>query len=586
MAKKTAKPFKARAPLGPEPAPFGPQQLSGAKVNPITGTDANSYTQAIGHTLPAPTSPKAYGPNLQGITSTKKAPLEDTEIAQRSKNNRKAVKTFDADGARLRGLHQEATKPGGVVDAQIGYGKPEGMTDRHFAWVTGAQHMFPNEGAARGNPAINEPHETDDGVNVQRRAEDLSGPEYRKGLSVLAHHGHGTADPMGSLRDTQARTLNRVIAEHLQAGVEESASQMFYGGRVNTAIPDQPEMEDAHFAGVHAANDRFRQGVHTVLNHPQFQEATQHLTPPERTKAATNMMAQGTSTTSPRSKWRVNKHWPNIEDAEAGVVSGLTGKHPVTVKSSGFPGNTLKAAGQVSEMVRQKDFGVTQFQNPDMKAAKTGAFVGALVDRDATDAYKVADVHEASTMIPGAPTSKALKYTGGNKTGKTEVFPDQPKSDKRGLQPAWKMLSNKLVPDHGSSRAEAMLAKGGGVVHALNDRATREALTNSGLSRSVNHSDNVHSAQAAVWGSQQMIRPDVQVSHADQYPVVRDWGQEGHNVPNGADVLGALSRGDTHSNMGAQFRLNPNTTGRSKSKATAHLVNPTKSKPYPVMPGE
>ena len=131
-----------------------------------------------------------------------------------------------------------------------------------------------------------------------------------------------------------------------------------------------------------------------------------------------------------------------------------------------------------------------------------------------------------------------------------------------------------------------MLAKGGGTVHALNDYATRSVLADHGLSRSVNHADNVHAIQAAAWGSQQMVRKDVNVSHADQYPVVRDWGHEGVNVPNSPDVLGSLRRGDTHNNLGQQFRTNPNTTGISKSPKTDRLVNPTKSKPYPVMPGE
>jgi len=140
--------------------------------------------------------------------------------------------------------------------------------------------------------------------------------------------------------------------------------------------------------------------------------------------------------------------------------------------------------------------------------------------------------------------------------------------------------------DVGLSRPEQMLAKGGGLVHSLNDYATRSVLAEHGLSRSVNHADNVHAVQAAAWGSQQMVRRDVDVSHADQYPVVRDWGSEGINVPKGHDVLGSLSRGDTQSNLGQQFRSNPNTVGISKSAKTARLMNPTKSKPYPVMPGE
>lgn len=518
-----------------------------ARRNPLTGGEPNTFSAVgEGRSLPAPTN----------------------------------VRPWKGDGreaSRLRARHDEATQPGGIPDAQVGYRKPEGMTDRHFAWLSGGHHMFPNEGAERGNPAINEPHEHHPEIAVQRRAEDLAGGEYRKGAAVLSHYGHDPKDPVGSLVDLQSRTMNRVLAEHNQAGVLESSSQKFYGGRVNTKIPDQPDMEARHRDGVMAAQNRLRSAVDTIANHPGFHASD---------AAARAVVNQSVADTSPNSKFRENDRWPNVEQAEEASKAGITGDSPKFV--SGRVQNNEKSAARTADMLARGQFETHGYGNPK-QAVKTVAFRGALADVNHTDALKVTDVHEASVVTPGASVSKAKVYVGGGKSGNTYIHPDSPKSATKGLTQVMIPNANRpgtMKPKVGLARTEEMLAKGDSYVHTLNDYATRASLARSGLSRSVNHSDNIHPAQAAEWGSQQLLRPDVNVSHADQYPVVRDWGHEGVNVPNHGDVLGALSRGETHTHMGPQFRVNPNTTAMSKSDATAHLVNPTKSKPYPVMPGE
>lgn len=527
-----------------------------ARINPLTGQEPNTFTQSTNRELPAPTN----------------------------------VRPFDGNGrerSRMQALHREATKPGGVVDAQVGYRKPEGMADRDFAWVTGAHHMLPNVAAERGEPAINEPHEAHPGVTVQRRAEDLSGNEYRKGLAVLAHYGHDSKDPMGSLVDTHRRTLHRVIAEHAQAGVEESSSQLFYGGPVNTEIPD-PLHDAAHTQGVMEAHQRFRTGIQGLAMHPDFVSKTPNLSHRERMQAATSVMAQATADTSPNAKWRdSNDRWPNIEQAEESARAGVTGDEPKFI--TGRIQNIHKAAGRTAEMVQTSQFETHQFGDAK-DAAKTVAFRGALTDRDNADAFKVSDVHEASVITPGLPTAKGKRYL-DREGNKVTVHADAPTSASKGLQPIMEATNrggykNGLKHKVGLSRPEEMLAKGSSLVHTLNDRASREVLANHGLSRGVNYADNVHAMQAAAWGSQQMVRHDVNVSHAHQYPVVRDWGREGINVPHGEDVLGSLRSGAVHTDLGPQFRTNPNTTAMSKSPETAHLVNPTKSKPYPVMPGD
>jgi hypothetical protein len=303
-------------------------------------------------------------------------------------------------------------------------------------------------------------------------------------------------------------------------------------------------------------------------------------------EAATSVMAQATADTSPNSKWRdSNNRWPNIEQAEEAVRAGITGDEPRFI--SGRIQNNDKAAARTAEMVQSGVYETHEYGNPK-NAAKTVAFRGALTDRDAADAFKVSDVHEASVIAPGLPTAKGKRYTAKDGT-KVTVHADAPKSASKGLQPIMEPAQgyrNGLKQQVGLSRPEEMLAKGSSLVHTLNDRATREVLASHGLSRGVNYADNVHAAQAAAWGSQQLLRHDVNVSHADQYPVVRDWGHEGINVPKTDDVLGSLSRGEVHTTMGPQFRQNPNRTAISHSPETAHVVNPTKSKPYPVMPGD
>jgi hypothetical protein len=540
----------------PKKSPAQKAAETRARRNPLTGGEPNTFTAVQGRELPAPTN----------------------------------VRPWKGDGreaSRLRALHTEATKPGGVPDAQIGYRKPEGMSDRHFTWLAGGHHMFPNAGAERGNPAINEPHAHHPEVTVQRRAEDLSGHEYRKGEAVLRHYGHDPKDPVGSLADLHSRTLHRVMAEHAQAGVEESSSHKFYGGRTGTEIPNQPDMDARHYDGVNAAQNRLRQATQSVSSDSGFQSQTAALQPHQRQAAARALMHQAVADTSPNNKWRDGEsRWPNIEQAEETVRSGITGAAPRFV--GGRIQNNEKSAARTADMLGSQQFETHGFGNAK-QAAKTVAFRGALADVDHTDAYKVSDVHEASVIGPGLPTSKSKVYVGGGKSGNTYIHPDAPKSATKGLEQVFVPNNSRtgtLKPKVGLARTEEMLAKGDSYVHALNDHATRRALASNGLSRGVNYSDNVHAAQAAAWGSQQMIRKDVMVSHADQYPVVRDWGHEGLNVPNHGDVLGALSRGEVHNHMGPQFRANPNTTGVSKSPETAHLVNPTKSKPYPVMPGE
>jgi hypothetical protein len=556
-----------------------PAKIKPDMTNPLTGKAPNTFTQSQGRELPKPT-------NVQPFVARR---MEDPSGAKTQGGNPQLVpdvKKSGSERARLRKAHVEATKPGGVVDAQVGYRKPEGMDQRSFGWITGAHHMFPNVAGEMGTPAINEPHAPSRSVTTQRRAEDLSGPEYKKGQAVLAHYGHDARNPTASLKDTVERQTNRVISEHIRAGVEESASQLFYGGRVNTEIPDA-DLNMKHHEGVRAANQALTNYSAKIATHPAMEQHMPGSSHMQKMRAATDMMAQAAADTSPNAKWRDTAagtgavKWPNLEQAHESVTAALE-KRPAKFLTGRTP-NEEKAAGRAGEMLDKGNFDTHAYGDPS-SAPKTIAFRGALSDRDHPDAYTVADVHHASVLAPGLSTSKSRMYdrvSGQDdiKNQRVRIHGDQPDADTKGLVQRFKSTrgGGKTIPEAGLSRPEEMLDKGKPIVHALSDRAVREVATATGLSRSVNHSDNVHPLQAALWGSQQVQRPDVNVSHADQYPVVRNWGSEGHATltDQGKHLFGA-----SPANLSPQFRANPNTIGINKKGTDDHV--PGRVKPYDV----
>lgn len=512
---------------------------------------------------------------------TGKGPNEFTQVTNRQLDTPMNVRQFgmvEPERKRMRAEHREATAPvTGTAQAQIGYQKPEGMNQQAFTWLMGGHHMFPNAAAEAGTPAINEPHAAEPGVTVQRRAEDLSGPEVEKGKAALVQYGHNPRNPIQSLQDTQAIALNRVMAEHAQAGVEESASQHFYGGTgTNTQLPTR-EQNLQHQAGIRAANERFSQSAQNLAQHPDFVGRTPNMSPHERFKGAKNIMAQATADTSPNAKWRMGEKWPNIEQAEESVASHMEGREPRFI--TGRIQNVYKAGARADEMLNSGQFDPSEYGS-QRTAPKTIAFRGALVNQNSPDAYKVSDVHEGSVMAPGLPTKKGLAWAQHNEEGertgpKMYQYPDSSARDFRTLTPVYDP-AKPGKQEVGNSRVENMLAVGP-QVHALNDYASRKALAEAGLSRGINYADNIHAMQGATWGSQQVRRPDVMVSHADQYPVVRDWAAEGHAALNdmGEKMFGGRTRG-----MGPQFVSNPNTVQINKKGDQSH--NPTVSKPYPI----
>lgn len=524
----------------PTKAQIKAREEAKALRNPLTGQQPNSFTQVTNRDLPAPRNVQTRDPDVGLQRRTRKA----------------------AD-AYLRG---DANK------APQGY-RLDAIDPQYRTFVTGANHMLPNTAKQKGVPAINEPHEADPGVTVQRRAEDLSGKEVRKGLSTLKQYGHDPKNPMESLKEVHRQAIDHATAQHIAAGVHESASQMFYGGTPTTTGMDHDlESLDRHESGVMAANDRFHQASRSLAQHPDFVSQTSHLAPRERQSAATRLTAQSVADTSPNSKWRdtpgARYQWPNIEQAEEANKAAVEGG-PVKF-ITGRVQNHQKAKERVQDAVDTKNYDVHQHGDV-VSAPKTVAFRGALANKDAADAFKVTDVHEASIVAPWLDTAKAHMHARFDESGEqvghqTPVYKDTPKAQRRGLTPLTKEIGQhsgyvKEVPKWGLSRPEAMLSESRSTVHALNDRATREVLTERGLSRGVNYADNVHSAQGMAWGLQQSRRADVNVSPADQYPVRRNWQDEGINVPAAGDIR---AMGSAHTNLSPQFVPNSR-TGRTQS---------------------
>ena len=565
-----------------------------SQANPLTGEQPNSFTNVTNRTLANP------------VASREQAPLPANETRRLRSAQRSASRT-DLD---------PSTGKVGANAPQLGYQRPEGMSEASHGWLMGAHHMFPNVAAEQSGAAINEPHELGPGVTAQRRAEDLSGPEYRKGVATLRNYGYGGRDPVGELTANRSQVTERVIGEHVAAGMQESASQHFYGGspitsHISNDAPGTPahlsdqaprsgyDLQQTHNASMREVSGLMTAATARLESHPEYQRRTAELSPEERHQGARNATVQATADTSPQNKFfaRGTKRSPNMEQAVESTTAAMENRDPKLL--GGLPENTEKAKARTQAMFPEHsggenswpegthgheangggsiDLNTHQFGDP-VSAIKTVAFRGAFSEPNSPGAFKVSDVMEAGTMLPGASPAKSKMYQGSK--GQVALHADDNPSKVSGMSPIMKTdADGETHPKLGASRAEQMLSDSKGTAHTLNDYATRQSNTAYGLSRGVNYADNIHPVQAAAWGSHQVHRGDVAVSHADQYPVVRDWSSEGHSdmTPVGQSLFG----GPMH-HMGPQFRANPNTVGKSKSGEN----DVSRNKPYPVMQGE
>ena len=295
-------------------------------------------------------------------------------------------------------------------------------------------------------------------------------------------------DPIGDLTRVHGQNLDRTMAEHNAAGVQESASQKFYGGEPTTRIPDAA-LQAAHNSGVMMGRNKFLETVGNIERHPEFQANTEDLTPEARHQAAHNVTAQASADTSPQNKYREpgTGTWPNIQQAEESAIAGIEGRDPAHI--SGLPANDAKATSRVRESLYKNPPGgnVHEYGN-QVSSAKVVAFRGAEIDQDSPDAYVVGDLHEGKSTLPGTSSSKAKAYMDPSTGKRVMHFPDQPDSHIEGMeQVTHNANGGKLALNN---RAQQMQSDSKSTWHALNDLATRRALSARGLSRGVDYTDN------------------------------------------------------------------------------------------------
>lgn len=531
-------------------------------VNPVTKKKANTFTKVTNADLPAPIAKKELEPQT---------PREKTETRYLK-----------------RQWSEKVDAPNSSVDAPIGYriAEPEQVSSfvdagprtnnpRLLAWAMGAHHAFPTP---TSGPAINEPHELAPHEIPMRRFEDLSGAEVAHGNEVLKRSGVPGTNPIKALESVQMRNTFRVLSEHAAAGMSESASQKFYGGSINSKIPIQ-NFAETHEAAVLDSQRRFAQGVETIKNHPVFAERHEGLSDEAKDELARTKLASAIADTSPNTKYRENSKYPNIEQAEESTVAGMEGRTPRFI--AGRKQNHPKAASNTERLSAEGVSAIREFS----ETPKTGPFRSALIQHDSPDAFVVTDIHEGSQMLPHLSTTKGDEYealdASGNRVGKKALIHPGMKIPE-GMTPVIKTTeTGKQKQSKGDSRVEVALSKGGGILHKINDYTTRKVNSALGISRGVNYADNVHEMQAARWGSQQVARPDVNVSSADQYPVIRDWQAEGVTLDRPESMKNLGNQWDwmfEEKSMSPQYALNPNTTA-----STGDVL---RSKPYLKMPGE
>lgn len=484
-----------------------------------------------------------------------------------------------------------------------------------MSWLSGAMKAFPNQSAAEGTPAIDEPHEVSGGSEVSRRWEDLSSAEVAKaqqvmGLAGMPSNNRGRAtNAEADTTAIQLRNMMRVMGEHAAAGVNENVSQHFYGGTPTADIPNDELRETRDQAHAEAQSAFKRMVVNPILESSQFRESTEHMSPEDALGRGRYIAASSVSRTSPNTPFKRGNKFPNLLAAGEVNAAAIEGREIDRSRLSGSrPANAERGVTDVSAMLADPSVRSTLTARPDIPkgktepklnpdgtvkmtstaAPKTGPFLTAMSTPNSSEAYVVTDVMESQQMMPWLSSVKGFNY-------EDSLPPPEGKKDRRPAVTVWqgragaprgyvpKMRietddddnpivdaqgNQKIKHETGYNEAEEILSKSGGLVHALNDKATRNVNAAMGISRGVNFADNVNQVQAARWGSEQALRPSHFSSHADHYPVVRDWGAEGAGVSEKPEWLGGSTNFDwmyQSKSLSPQFTENPNTAGYDKS---------------------
>lgn len=508
-----------------------------AKVmqNPITKQPPNSYTQSTDRALPKPKKVHPFvGEPAQGRLMNKQ---------------RKSFESNPTNGPDL------------------GYRKPDGMTSHNYHFLMGGHRDLPDPVAD-----INAPHKTEPGAVLMPRAEDLSGPELRKGRDILKHYGSNeakVAHDSGQALD-RAR-VSEVIASHPNANTQTPMGERFYEG------PSEP-------------HDKISESARRVVQHPDFPRSGDadkdfHL--------ARQMGAVTNSATSPNNPFAENRQgrrvYPNNMAAESATYSGLENKDAVAPKKVGedlnargvpdtphsgvgtYKSNMAKAAGAVNQMaagtpMHELTLGSGRRMFDPQKAPKTSSYVTAhAVDYSHPDESTVTDVQEGSNMLPHLSTAKSVGFhqMDGNGSPVTRLnqkneqvpvvhyaHPDEtgnankaPKSLTKGLPAGHKLTPAYENADpgksasfdgkptrraYGNNRVEEALSKGGNILGAMNDRGARQAAAERGLSPSVDNAAGTNRNQANRWYQKKMDRPEDTTSMTNSYESLKGYSHPDH----------------------------------------------------------
>jgi len=478
------------------------------------------------------------------------------------------------------------------------------------SWLSGAMRAFPNESRAANTPAIDEPHEVSSASEASRRWEDLSSAEVDKahqvmGIAGMPSNRSGKAvNAEADITGIQLRNMMRVMGEHAAAGVNENVSQHFYGGKPTADIPDPDLRAKRDSAHAEAQSVYQNMVINPIMESEQFRQSTAGMPQEEVEARGRYIGASSVSRTSPNTPFKRGEKFPNLIAAREVFAAANEGREINTSNLSGSrPDNAKRGLADMQDMLADASQRSTLTAKPHYSkgateptylpdgtvrlegtaAPKTGPFLTAMSTPNSAEQYVVTDVMESQQMMPWLNSAKGFNFIDSDaSSGRPGVTvwqgrPGAPRGYVPKMRPEKDSAGNLKVDDEGNvvtkhepgnNEAEEMLSKGGGLVHALNDKASRNVNAAMGLSRGVNYSDNSNSVQAARWGSEQAGRSSHFSSHADHYPVVRNWGAEGAGMTERPDWLGSSSNFDwmyESKNLSPQFADNPNTEGYAKS---------------------
>lgn len=476
-------------------------------VNPLTGTsEPNTYTQATDRDLPPAVNVRPFA--LSGYEERVKSRSRRQYLQYSSSGEGRTLRDVPGWGdVDMDGLGWSNTPA-----AFDGDGNPKAshpiLDPIFFQKVMGPQ----KPSTVTSGPAINEPHEAGPHHPVIRRAEDLTGDEYQKGVDALALGGVTPSDVKTNIRNS----IDRANMRSILAGETRMAGEGFYGGDT-------------------APNRMIETATQEVLSHPSGR-----ITDPSTARAAA---VAAVSATSPKNKVeQVKKDGtvtnPNQIAADAGIQAGLS-KVPITNYPSegGIRGNMDIAADRVDKIADG-----TPLHESGFKGVKTTAFAAAQFQASSPDSYRVSDVHSTRTVVPHTSSAKGSMMLAVDKDGNTSAshlfLPEDMGED--GLpKPA---AARKRLEDHGleghtytpkmtaqkpgqkskpvksNSLGEVVLSRGGLPVHAIKDRASREVAADLGWTPSVDHAQAQNALQEIDWRDQQILRSDQPYDMDTEYP--------------------------------------------------------------------